>query len=518
MFARLILFLLFCLHNVALAQSVFGRYVGTLSNSSLGREQFAKLDFVTYSTSSSQLELRAILTLHFGSFESREYASYHFDRVRYNLLTSELVFDQPDQDITFIVRQFNGSSLTAELRSSLAGNIGTLKLGKNAVASLTKGGIEALQGQYKGVCGGKENRLQIFTYRSARDTNRTGNPFPYDIYAQRGVIDPDFCGGDVVAGERTACVEATYNEGSYNFFTGELSLFGVPDAISCQVAGNKLSCGECTFTREKGFTLTTTSNVKPKATAPLWAASAQNTSITALSGEYTGFLHHESTNAYQAMSLNVVSFQDPTADGGSLRLSAVARLFFGQVNASESISYRFNERPFPILTPITSLVFYRPEADVDATLQITAITANEVRGVWNSLIYGRVGTFVARKGAGLVAPSGAQLFKSSKGEYRGQKFDLSLLVRLGEAPINSENPFAPLQFGGFVRLRDIGPNQRILSGTYDFFTGKIGFVFDETDQRVMVGTREGTQLRLARPSNGWNSLMQPFEPSAYQLN
>lgn len=512
----LLITVLFFYLPAVFAAPVFGRYLGTLKNDALNREQLAKLDFVTYRSDSSQLELRATLTLHFGAFNSSEYASYHFDKVRYNVLTSALVFDQADQDVTFVVKSFDGSTIKGELRSALSGTIGTIQVVNNGTAQLTRPAVEALQGQYRGECEGKESVLQVHTYRSGRDTNRTGNPFPYDIFAQRSIVDPLFCSRNDDTGEPEACVENTYSMGSYQFFTGQLDLFGLPNSVSCLVEGNSIVCGECRYQREKGFTLSSSRTYALPTSKPIWQIESSNSgSLVSLKDEYKGYLHHEYSNTYQPMSLNVVSFQDPDAAGGSLRLSAVARLFFGEINSSESIAYRFSERSFPIGMPVTSLVFFRPEADVDATLQITKVTQTEIQGVWNSLIFGRVGTFVARKGADFVLPQSVSRMNKLSNQFSSGKFDLSLLVRLGDAPFNSENPFAPLQFGGFVKLREGGANEQILEGTFDFFTGKIGLKYGNETGRVMVGWRDTNGLRLAKPSNGWNTRMQPFEPTYY---
>ncbi len=77
-------------------EPAFGRYIGVLKHEKLGKEQLAKLDFIVSRTSENELELKAILTLHFGDFKSGEYVSYHYDKVRYNVLTGSMVFENKE--------------------------------------------------------------------------------------------------------------------------------------------------------------------------------------------------------------------------------------------------------------------------------------------------------------------------------------------------------------------------------------------------------------------------------------
>src|SRR5207248_525111 len=80
--------------------ALFGRYTGTLRNDKLQKEQLARLEFVTAEEGGFLTQLMAVLTLHFGDFTTGEYVTYHFDNVRFNAVTQQLVFDQPDQPIT----------------------------------------------------------------------------------------------------------------------------------------------------------------------------------------------------------------------------------------------------------------------------------------------------------------------------------------------------------------------------------------------------------------------------------
>lgn len=74
---------------------------------------------------------------------------------------------------------------------------------------------------------------------------------------------------------------------------------------------------------------------------------------------------------------------------------------------------------------------------------------------------------------------------------------MNLLVGLGISPPGSENPFAPLTFGGYAIIPDIMPKKQITGGSYDFYTGRMGFELG--DNIAFVGDRpNGKRLFLKK--------------------
>src|SRR5258707_503037 len=111
-----------------------GRYVGVLRHTKQSKDQLARLEFIASEESGSLTQLMAVLMLHFGDFTTGEYVTYHFDNVRFNALTQQLVFDQPDQPIALVTHQFAGGAFVGNLRSAQFGDVGTLYLKKDGVA------------------------------------------------------------------------------------------------------------------------------------------------------------------------------------------------------------------------------------------------------------------------------------------------------------------------------------------------------------------------------------------------
>jgi len=174
---------------------VFGRYLGVLHHESLNREQLAKLDFILHRTSDQKLELKAILTLHFGDYESKEYVAYRFERVEYHPLTGLLYFEEPTGAITLKVTAFQAPwvELEAEARAlTTSSRIGKLRLRREGPAQPSLPLIEPVWGEYRGKCDGRVTYLQLKTYRSSGKQEEIGNPFStYQIAGSLAQPDPN---------------------------------------------------------------------------------------------------------------------------------------------------------------------------------------------------------------------------------------------------------------------------------------------------------------------------------------
>lgn len=490
----------FAISEMAFAQSPFGRYLGVLKHAQLGQDQLAKLDFVVARQSSSDVRMIALLTLYFGDYNSPEYVTYHFDDVTYNVLTGALIFSQPDQEVSLIVERFSGGAFTGLMRSVSGGPAGVLEMTQKATVTPSRELIQLLSGEYRGTCNGKLKDVQIQTRRSNDDGLKRGNPFGiYEISAQLAEISPGFC-----MGPAELCVTRIYNDASYNFFTGKLDLVGRTDHLSCDVTGAGLTCGTCRFDRlskervalepqsfqtyEGGFSLAKDPNPE----------SAVDAAPAPLSGLYSGYLFHEKTGIYQAASLNIASYQGADAKGNpALFLSASSNLYFGDFKSTEFVSYRFQEREFPLLSP--QIVLERISDDVDAVLQITQLGNGKVKGVWYSLLFGRIGTFELSSSSLPVLPSGSNLMSPLSGLYDGGAWKLNLQVIRESTPINTANPFYPLNFKGAFRLQEITPNIKITGGSYDFYTGKLSMALD--DESFFLGMRpDQRHLLLKQPT------------------
>jgi len=473
----------------AAAQTQFGQYLGILQHSQIDQDQLAKLDFIVDRQSST---------------------SYHFNSVSYNILSGKLVFDQPDQDVTFTVENFGSGKLSGKLRSTSAGDVGVVSLAMDGAAVPERALVQPLWGEYRGTCDDVKTVLQIQTHRSAGDNSRMGNPFgTFDVSAQLAEVSPGGCF------ESTLCVAQVYDTSSYNFFAGKLELIGRSRNLQCNTIDGGLKCGECTLMRVTSEAANVEPHSYPAVAGGFDVRGAGGSEAAAvdpnanLGGNYSGYLYHERLGTYQPVSLNVVTYQRTNAQGtAALVVSAVASMYFGGFDSSEYVTHRFNEKEFPLLAP--QIVLERVDGDADTIIQLTQLGNGLARGIWYSLLYGRVGTFEMSNVERPKLPNDAKLIPRLSGQYNAGPWFLDLRVVRDSTPINTVNPFFPLNFKGAFRLQDITPNIRIVDGAYDFYTGKLHFRL-EGDTFFSGHRSDGTTLMLKRPTPG---IVRPLLPAA----
>jgi hypothetical protein len=503
--------------NQSMAQSLFGRYVGVLKHSQINQDQLAKLDFIVASQTSSEFRLIAVLSLYFGDFASPEYVTYHFDNVKYNVLTGTLVFDQPEQDVTLIVSTFGNGNFEGNVRSTVAGDVGVLQMQQGQTITPMRPLVQPLWGEYRGVCDGVTTVLQIQTSRSSGDSSRMGNPFgTFDTTAQIAEVMPSCFSGS------SLCVKQKYDVGSYNFFSGKLDLAGRAQNLACDVTSEGIECQKCSLRRSSSESATLDKKSYPvlgKGYGDTPEPEGNDQAVTdatgtSLSGNYYGYVFHERLGVYQPVSMNVVTYQG-IGGGGSpaLYISATSSMYFGNFQSPEVINHRFNEKEFPLLSP--QIVLERIEGDVDTIIQLSQFGDGKAKGIWYSILHGRVGTFELSNGVQPAPPEDAKIMGKIGGQYQGNDWSLDLRVVRESTPINTVNPYYPLNFAGAFRLDEITPNIRIKGGAFDFYTGKL--VFHLEDDTLFTGFRpDNNTFSLKRPTPRVIVPMTPHRPVSFK--
>lgn len=484
------------------ADTVFGRYSGIFRHEGIKRDQLAKLDLILSREDGNTYLMKAILTLQFGDFRSGEYVAYHFDNVKYYLLTGTFVFDQADQPVTLVGKLASTGEFTGDFRSIYAGETGKLRLRIDGAVVPELPLIEPVWGEYRGRCrskvasGSVDTVLQLHTYRSTEGAGQVGNPFR--SYKVKGFLGERSANG-CLGGKADYCVWGNVHSGAYNFFENRLYVYNNYRNLSCTPRPDGLDCDGCDFLRRVSGETAEPRALTPPATASgFHEAKAEGKSVVSgaidsIQGMYRGYLHHEYLDRYQPARLSVLTFQDGSPEKPKLRLSAAATLYFGGFGSPESISYRFAERSYPMPLEVTQFLFDNadPSADVDAILEVTTIGDGVVKGIWFSRLFGKVGDFALRKDAPPAIPDGARMMELVSGHYAGPEWELDILVGLGSAQVNTENPFAPLTFDGWTMLPGVTGKNTVTGGSYDFYTGRIGIETGES--AVHLGKREARE-------------------------
>lgn len=508
--SKLLFGLLFLLNaSSVFAQNLSGTYKGVLSHDRLGQDQLAKLELIYSRAEAGKFHLRAILTFQFGGFDSTEYVSYHYDDVIWNLLTGELTFSQPDQEVQFVSAKIQNGVISGEILAS-EGRVGTIELSQKGGIKPKLPLIETLGGEYKGACGKTPSVLQLHTYRSTSDTTRLTSPFAaYEAKGQVGMYDPEYCRPT----KSKMCTHSKIKSASYNFFSGDLILDGYPYGFSCSVSAGKIKCNDCVYSRvsnEMERPRLSPNKYQEDPIEPIRKALKANLNA-GLKGQYVGYVFHENLNVFQKIRIEISTYNRATQSGTALVISTVASIQFG--DGDEIIHYRFNPLDYPNPILEKRFVLARAEADVDVLLGVEGVEGGIIHGSWNSHIFGRVGSFVATKNGDLPKLSKSRLMGPVSSGYSQVGGDdiADILVAKGSSPIGSDNPFDPLKLNGYVwRKSNIVEKLGIQGGSYDFYTGRIALIYGE--ERVMSGNLlAGRNAFLRRLGGGFGTLIQPFE-------
>lgn len=491
-----------------------------MTNLRINRDQLVKLELIYAREESGNVQLRALLTLQFGGFESGEYVTYHYENVVFNVLTGVIAFNQTDQEVYLSNVVLRNGKLTGDVSSS-TGYIGSLKLSSKSTERPVNPLVEPLGGEYTGVCKSARKdqvaALQLFTFRSTLDTTRLGNPFgAYEAKGVVGVATPGYCSPK----KTTTCTYSKIKSVSYNFYDGDLTLSGQPFSYRCKAEGGLINCGECSFRRVSNEMRAPQMELEVHDQDPIDAISSKlkMTEDRSLRGSYDGYIFHEARNVFQKVRLDVTTFERRSERGSDLMVAVVASVNFGD-NPNENIAYKFDSTP--ILNPLitTQLILARPQDDVDPVVKINEIKGGVIRGVWNSNIFGRVGSFIATRNGDLPRLKSDLIMKgigSGYEELNGERFIADLIISKGNAPIGSDNPYYPLVFSGYVwNRRQIILKEGITGGSYDFYSGKIAVLFgaEKTLSGFIQKNEEASWRRLG---GGFGTLLQKFTPATFR--
>lgn len=481
---------------MAVDRSAFGRLVGTFQNERIKKEQLAILDFIVSRDLENELELSAILTLHFGGFDTGDYVSHFFENVRYVLKTNQLVFADSGEPLRLLSTEFSASKgIKADVYAPGLGKVGTLSLGKDGKARPKLPIVPKVFGHYEGTCEGPytHRAIQLYPYRESSGDAGLGNPFA--SYKLKGHLLTEFSWSPP-----TLRTHRIIEAGSYDFFTGEMELDRKPDPpIKCKVT-DAIQCGSCTFilpaTHAKEFA--------PRQAVPAFVDDGKRQLLKG--GFYRGYVHHEYLDQYQRVELDL----RVTPTDKSTLLFATGTMLFGE-GGDETIPFLFEETSYPSpLAPVVVLKSAR--RGTDPVIQLWSPGDGKLRGVWFSRQFGRVGTVELSNSAMPVLSDGAKVFKKISGKYKSKNIsDWRVEIDVRKAA-TFPSPFYPNGFRGwFYKKAPIPPPEYlrfpIIGGAFDFFTGRIAFEVDFSNfgKGAWVGQREDrAQMSLYRIHSQWD--------------
>lgn len=131
-----------------------------------------------------------------------------------------------------------------------------------------------------------------------------------------------------------------------------------------------------------------------------------------LSGIYRAVLTHDDTNYYQFSEINIRAV---TTGDGRLKISANVKVYLGDWNSNEYLTYEFDDCPFNLLTRQISIKNDKNDISLIGNIR----NGGTFDGKWYAAASGRAGAFTSTRNGQPQPPENGELVRSLTGYYRG---------------------------------------------------------------------------------------------------
>lgn len=143
-----------------------------------------------------------------------------------------------------------------------------------------------------------------------------------------------------------------------------------------------------------------------------FSSSSNSLDDESVQGLYKAVLLHDGTQFFQYAH---ITLRTVNVGGGQLKISANLRIFFGEQNSNEFLTYEFDDVPMNLLTRQITL-----RSEKNNVSMIGFLKTGTIQGEWHSTLLGKVGKFSAAKDVEPTAPTQGILVKTLTGHYRGE--------------------------------------------------------------------------------------------------
>jgi hypothetical protein len=489
--------------------------------------------------------LNGAFRISLGGYNTHEYLTETFHDLKYDFDFGALTFDEEGNDLlmtTSVSSVGSRSKISGDVfirSSALQGKLELLEESdepgddfKGVLPTATMPFSSLLEGQYEGVCNGKNAAFQIQTVRGLEGGNEksTGLERHYGIAGRLVYKDGPLCG-------RLApglwCSRQHFRDGAYNIYSGRLTFESKQGAEECDLKDNELTCRlrsftdtlECKFKKattpkpakffSRGFYLDPT---KEQLRALPDPAPPRNQGLSeSLKGRFFGYLHNEVNDTYTPLRLDVIPFSstENPHNPNQMMVSATASFFLGRDFTGPFVTQRFDPRSF-YLRP--GFVLSGPGSD--SSLFVTGWKSGYISGTWISKAFGKVGSFQLTKGAAAPLHARAKAVRSFAGEFQGRLGAAQQWIRFlfPAQPNKSKEQIIPIS-GSYQNIVGDTPVRELEGGAFDPFTGRLGWRLTR-DDAVTFGSGfidEAGNAQLFWPSQPVvGTITRTFEYQKYQ--
>jgi hypothetical protein len=475
--------------------------------------------------------LRVITRLSLGGKNGREYLAEDFEVPTFQFETETLYLEDQKNDLAFTLTASENKRLRGEIRIRSTFQTGTvdLKLQDDEPGEEEEGQrptlpvLPSLAGNYEGSCGQEKSTLQLLTARDiGQPTLSTSGLRHYQITGYLG--SSKSCGST-----GGTCVSQYYHAGNYDFLSGDLTLESKRDLTVCRVDDQTISCEvtrgseveTCDFKRTAGPTGTDSIFLRSHRVAataaerkalPLQAPPFHADLVSALRGDFFGYVHHEINDRYQLVRLNIipsVSTENPHVQN-EVFVTTTLYSHFGDTKSSPSVSYPFQRKSLYIRPGFTL-----EHEDRDVFLILDDWKAGYIKGTYYSKQFGKVGTIELVKGRVPALDASAIKVADFSGRYSNgsRRAHLSLMH---QSSLTGKNT-ASIR-GDVNPVINVITSQVIKEATYDFYTDSLSLWIDEPDElnRIIMGIPGPGAVDLIWPGAlKWGIQMGKFQYATY---
>ncbi len=359
--------------------------------------------------------MQALLKTSRGGFDTAEYNTNYIQNIDYDFDQNIVTIDSDGTDLVLVGKLYKQPKLnfagTFSSKSSTASGGFYFEFQDDepdeGVTSIQPSAqfVSTIGGQYEGTCNDRYLKLQLEPRRD--ESKKVNLEWPYTFSGRIGMKDDVACSTPEDDSSKQTCLFKSYSRGAFDAHNALMTLSGEQSSDTCRVNNTEsLTCDfvigpvrfqKCLFQKKsspsnKYHMFPRKFNFQPtpaqRKDIPQVAPPKSAELVRALSGKFTGYLHHENSDRYQAASLYVSA----TTSTENIHIP-------NMVSISTNLTLDFVDQPAVSLSYGMSRrsAYFRPgyvlsDANGDAIVLIDEWKSEYISGTLFSKTYGRVGT------------------------------------------------------------------------------------------------------------------------------
>jgi hypothetical protein len=462
-----------------------GQFNGFLKLETASTKIPVSFELIPLRNKGDETKYRGHLKLSNGPLGGHEYASYNFEDTTFNISNKTINFTTLNGQTQLNLKYTSIDKTTGTILIS-TGQKAELTLvhessSEDVIASIypTVQESKTITGDYRGQCGSENAVLEIEANKvRGHSPDDAGQLKGYQISARFGQSDVDTC-------KDRLCFKKFFSEGSFNMFTGQLSLKDGKEEMSCLASGDRITCGSCNLEKQNSTVYASIASKNELQFKPAAIVRDKSIAFDSSRGQFYGYVHNAKQNTYQLIAINIFNEsniknelgEETLADG--VDVQGVVTLYFGQGDSNEYIAYKMKDA---VIDQSDQSFFWDSEGEI--ILKVMSWKNGFMVGDWISRAYGRVGNFMVQRNQIPTMTTEIKTLPKISGIYSSDtwEFEIGAYSELSE----DSQEIYPLNSYGWIKEKAPHARRRIIKKiNYDFYSGTVAFNLD--DGRTIIG-------------------------------